>query len=288
MKYLNKISLLLFLSMLGLFTACDTDQKGVEYAGQGVTFSSETLSSVVVSPNNPTFTIDLFRADTESALSGSVSILANLDDGKDTPLPGCVVSDYSFAAGEGMTTVTVNVEPLSIGVELNVELTIADDNIAVSGTQTASLVVSKDYNWLPLGKGTYTDNFFIGKTYNVDILKAEGFDRYRVMEPYGESMINDDGGNGSWLATSSAPYVDFWTTSNKEVSFNTFFVGLNYQGVISQPIEAYPPSAFSLPGTFNKWIDDKTVQLAPYFYIKALSGGWNNTAQNDIIIITLP
>ena len=64
MKYINRISVLLsFLTVL-LFSACNIDQEGPLYTegeGQGVTFISKSLDGVVVSPAEPTFTIDLLR-----------------------------------------------------------------------------------------------------------------------------------------------------------------------------------------------------------------------------------
>ena len=164
MKYLNKITILLSFLALGLFTACDDEQKGAEYTGQGVTFSSGSLTSVVVSPNDPTFTVDIFRTNVSGSLSGNVSITATLADKNKTPLPGCTVSGYTFGDGEAKSAVTVNVDPLAIGVELNVTLNIEGDNIAVSGTNKTTVVVSKDYNWQLLGKGTYTDNWSSGVT----------------------------------------------------------------------------------------------------------------------------
>lgn len=292
MKYINKIYVLLSFLTIGLFTACNTDQEGPTYNAQGVAFSSGALTSVVVSPNDPTFKVDVFRANANGAVSGNVTISsATYKDskGNDVPLEGCTVSGYSFAEGETMTSITVNVEPLNIGIDLTLVLAINSEEIALGGASSTSIGVSKDYNWQSLGTGTFTDNFAIGHTYDVEILKAEGFDRYRVMEPYAESMINDDGENGNWVATSSAPYVDFWTVSGtKEVRFNAFFIGLNYQGLATNAIYAYHPAAFGISGAFNKWVDDKTIQLAPYYYIEALQGGFDYTAQNDIIIITLP
>ena len=289
MKYLNKITILLSFLALGLFTACDDEQKGAEYTGEGVTFSSGSLTSVVVSPNDPTFTVDIFRTNASGSLSGNVSITATLADKNKTPLPGCTVSGYTFGDGETKSAVTVNVDPLAIGVELNVTLNIEGDDIAVSGTNKTTVVVSKDYNWQLLGKGTYTDNWSSGVTYDVDIYKAEGFDRYRVMDPYTESLKNDDGEFGNWISLSTVtPNVTFWTTTDGMVSFTPFSMGLNYEGDSSQAIYAYPPSAFqNLPLTFNKWVDDKTVQLAPYYYIKNL-GGWNYTKADGVIVITLP
>lgn len=290
MKSLNKITALLFFLTIGLFTACDEEQKGPEYAGQGVTFSSGALPDMVVSPNDPTFTIDVFRANTSGSLTGNVSISATLADKNETPLDGCTVSGYSFADGEAMTTITVNVEPLAIGIDLNVVLSLEEDaEIAVSGVSETALTVSKDYNWQLLGKGTYTDNWSSGVTYEVDIYKAEGFARYRVIDPYTESLKNDDGEWEDWISLGTVTSnVTFWTTTDDLVSFTPFSMGLNYQAELSQPIYAYPPAAFQgAPLTFNKWLDDKTVQLAPYYYIDGL-GGWDNTKYDGVIIITLP
>ena len=39
---------------------------------------------------------------------------------------------------------------------------------------------------------------------------------------------------------------------------------------------------------FNKVIDEKTIQLAPYYYIKELEGGFDGATSDEIIIITLP
>lgn len=289
MKYLNKLTVLFAVLTLGLFTACDEDQVGAEYTGSGVTFMSSALTSVVVSSTDPTFSVDVFRGDAGEALSGTVSITATIDDDDDTPLSGCTVTGYSFAAGESMTTVTVDVSPLEIGLELNVTLTIDSEDIAVGGTATTTVSVSKDYSWTLLGTGTFTDNWSSGVTYDVEIYKADGFERYRVMDPYTESLTNDDGDWGSWISLSTVtPYVTFWTTSDGTISFTPYSMGLNYDGSSSQPIYAYPPTYFTgYTAEHNMWIDEKTAQLAPMYYISGV-GGWNYTAYDGVIVITLP
>ncbi|MDO4164612.1 MAG: hypothetical protein Q4D56_09550 [Bacteroides sp.] len=291
MKYLNKLTVLFSVLSLGLFASCDEDQVGAIYSESGVTFTSSALTSVVVSPNDPTFTVDLFRGDTGEALTGTVSMTATIDDANDTPLSGCTVSSYSFAAGEATTTVTVDVTPLEIGVELNVTLTIDGENVAVGGTASTSLTVSKDYSWVSLGTGTFADNWVAnGMTYNVEIYKADGFERYRVMNPYTQCYTNDDGEWGNWISLASAPaYITFWTASDGTISFTPYALGLNYQGSSSQPIYVYPPTAFSgLSAEYNKWVNSKTAQLAPYYYVPAAGGGWNNTDVDGVIVITLP
>jgi hypothetical protein len=287
MKHLYKICVFCSLLVLG-FVSCEQDNTGALYEDvSGVTFANAKLNSVTVQATNPTFTVDLLRGDSSSPLSGNVTFEATLPD--KSSLEGVTVSGYSFGAGETKTTITVNVDPLEIGVVLSMKFTIPDNALTpVSGIGTLSVDVQKAYTWLPLGKGKYVDNWVSGVEYPVEIQKAEGFNRYRVLNPYVETLKNDDGEWEDWRATSSAPHVEFWTTENNLVSFLPFFLGLNYQADSKQPIYAYHASAFSgLSPDFSKWVDSKTVQLAPYFYIEGL-GGWNNTQKNGVIIITMP
>ena len=156
--------------------------------------------------------------------------------------------------------------------------------------------VSKAYEWESLGKGTYTDawttasdNYPDGVTASVEIMKAKGFDRYRIMAPYKEYLASSEGANswGNWIASSSPAYVEFYTEDNI-IYYDDFFIGLNYEGDKSQPIYACHPSGFKdISSDHNKWLDDKTAQFAPYYYINGV-GGWNNTQYDGVIIITLP
>ena len=148
MKYINRISVLLsFLTVL-LFSACNTDQEGPLYTegeGQGVTFISKSLDGVVVSPAEPTFTIDLLRSNTTSAYSGDIIISAVLNK---MPFEGCTVTGFNFAAGENKTTITVDVTPLQISqvITVTLALSVPEGDVAISGTAQASFTVIKDYN----------------------------------------------------------------------------------------------------------------------------------------------
>jgi hypothetical protein len=292
MRHLYTICAFCSLLVIG-FVGCQQENIGALYEDiTGVTFSNSKLDDITVQINDPTFTIDLLRADSSTPLTGQVTLEAAdiiVDDTTSIELEGVTVSDYSFQVGETRTTITVNVEPLEIGDLLSMTFSLPDGVVTpVDGIGTTSVDVRKSYNWQPLGKGTFCDNFFSGVTYEVEIQKAEGFDRYRVLDPYVESLKNVDVGLPSWIAPSSAPHVEFWTTENNLVSFQPFFVGLYYQGNSKNPIYAYHASAFvGIPPTFSKWIDSKTVQLAPMYYMTGL-GGWNYTQANDVIIITLP
>lgn len=288
MKQLKVISFIFSFLLLGFFTSCEQDNMGAEYNNtEGYTFSSSTLNSVTVPSTSPVFTVDLYRSGAKEALSGTVSISATRVD-NDEPFEGITASGFTFATGETKTTITVNVEPLPIGIEINVALTFSKDLISIGGLNSTVVKVNKDYNWLSIGTGKYIDNWSSGVEYEVEILKAEGFDRYRAIEPYVESLKNDDGEWEDWIATTSAPFVEFWTAKDNLVTFAPFFMGLNYQADIKQQIFAFHPSRFqNISPNFNKWLDDKRVQLAPYYYIDGV-GGWNQTQSNGVIIITLP
>jgi len=293
MKYINKFSLILSLFAVAVLISCDDEMKKATYneTGNGLTFSSSTLSSVTVSPNDPTFTIDIMRANTKGALSGNVSMTNSMVFNKKTStLEGCTVSGFSFADGEAKTSVKVDVSPLPIGATLTLNLTLNGSESGREGSITASkITVEKDYTWISLGKGKFSDKFTFGDfTYDVEVQKADGFERWRILNPYVAGHKSDDGENGDWIASSSASDITWWNIGDGLVQFNAFFIGLNYEADSKQPINAQPPQAFEdIDPSHNKWIDDKTVQLAPYYYITGL-GGWDRTQNDDIITIKLP
>jgi hypothetical protein len=271
-----------------LFTSCNKDVEGAIYNGQnnaGVSFTAATLAAVEVPASNPVFEVEIVRGNTAAAATGSVT--ASLKAGS-TVIGGVTVSDFNFAAGENATTVKVNISPLEVGVQGTLTLALSDADASIGAVKTATLKVSKAYEWVSLGKATFVDAF-VGATGNPEVLKADGFERYRVMAPYEEWRVSPEAQADSWTAASSAPVIELWVEDGL-VYFDTFFVGLNYDGDKSQPILAHHASDF-MDGVsnfkFSKFLDAKTIQLAPYYYIDGL-GGWNYTQKNGIITITLP
>ena len=114
--------------------------------------------------------------------------------------------------------------------------------------------------------------------------------RYRVIDPYKEGLTNDDGAWEDWIAMGTrCPYIEFWEVTDGLILFNSFALGINYEGAASQAIRAYHALSFNgIDPASSKKIDAKTYQLAPYYYVNSLGGGWNNTQYDGIIIITLP
>ena len=293
---LNKVLFGLTVVVAALFSSCNKDNEGAVYSNQsnaGLSFTASTLESVAVPASNPVFDVEIVRGNTVGAASGTIS--ASLKAG-DAEVSGVTVSGYNFADGQNATTVSVNIAPLEVGVVGTLTLAIADADASVGAVKTTSIKVSKAYEWKSLGTGTYTDAWTTGSdanpngvTVNVEIMKAEGFDRYRVMNPYKEYLASSQGAAdwGTWIATSSPAYVEFYTEDGI-IYYDDFFIGLNYQGDKTQPIYACHPSGWSsLSSDHNKWWDDKTAQFAPYYYIDGL-GGWNQTQKDGIVLIQLP
>lgn len=275
--------------MAALFTSCNKDNEGAIYnnqGGAGLSFTASTLSSVEVPASNPVFDVEIVRGNIVGAASGNLTATLKVGDNE---LPGVTVSGYNFADGQNSTTVSVNVSPLEVGVVGSLTLTIADADASVGAIKSATMKVSKAYEWESLGKGAFVDNFF-GFVSEPEIMKAKGYNRYRVMAPCEDYRLNPDPSD-TWVASWSAPYIELWVEDGL-VFFDEYFTGQNYDGDKTCPIYVYHPSAFSDLNSpefwqHNKFLSDKVIQLAPYYYIDGL-GGWNKTQTDGMILIQLP
>lgn len=274
--------------MAALFTSCNKDNEGAIYnnqGGAGLSFTASTLSAVEVPASNPVFDVEMVRGNIAAAASGNIT--ATLKAGEETLASNSVA--YNFAAGENSTTVSVNIAPLPVGVVGSLTLTIADADASVGGVKSTTMKVSKAYEWESLGKGAFVDNFF-GFVSEPEIMKAKGYERYRVMAPCEDYRLNPDPSD-TWVASWSAPYIELWVEDGL-VFFDEYFTGQNYDGDKTAPIYAWHPSAFSDLNSpefwqHNKFLSDKVIQLAPYYYIDGL-GGWNQTQKDGIVLIQLP
>lgn len=286
---INKILFGFTIVMAALFTSCNKDNEGAIYnnqEGAGLSFTASTLVAVEVPASNPVFEVEILRGNISGAASGNVT--ATLKVGE-TELSGVTVSGYNFADGQNSTTVSVNISPLEVGVVGSLTLTIADADASVGAIKSATMKVSKAYEWESLGKGAFVDNFF-GFVSEPEIMKAKGYERYRVMAPCEDYRLNPDPSD-TWVASWSAPYIELWVEDGL-VFFDKYFTGQNYDGDKTCPIYVYHPSAFSDLNSLefwqhNKFLSDKVIQLAPYYYIDGL-GGWNKTQTDGMILIQLP
>ena len=287
---LNKVLFGLTVVAAALFSSCNKDNEGAIYSNQGnagLSFTASTLATVEVPASNPVFDVEIVRGNTVGAATGNLT--ATLKAGN-AEVSGVTVSGYSFADGQNSTTVSVNISPLEVGVAGSLTLTIADADASVGAVKSTTMKVSKAYEWESLGNGQFYDNFF-GMTSQPEIRKAKGFDRYRVMEPCEDFRAEAIAGGDTWAAASSAPYIELWVEDGL-VFWEDWFTGQNYDGDKAQPIMACHPSGWSSMATadfwqYSKFLDEKTIQLAPYYYIDGV-GGWNYTQKDGVVYIVLP
>ena len=285
MKYIKSLFSILMVLSLCVFTSCEQENEGTIYnaKNQGLSFTFNAFE-MSAPANNPVISVPVYRAVAGEAFTSTITV--------STEAAGIVApSNVSFAAGEKEAAIEINLgEELAVGQIVDITITLNEADASIGGVSETVVSAFKEYVFETLGMGTFEDNWALGGTYEVEIQKAIGFNRYRVIDPYKEGLTNDDGEWENWIAMGTrCPYIEFWETGvNDLILFNNFALGINYQAVGSQPIRAYHASSFS--GTtpeFSKKLDDKTYQLAPYYYINGL-GGWNYTENNGVIVITLP
>lgn len=214
MKYLHKISLLLSIFAMGLFASCDTENEGAIYESTetGLSFIASTLQDVVVTAANPTLTVDIFRSNTTSAATGSIIMDAVV--GKE-PFTGCTITNYSFNAGEGKTTVTIDVTPLIPGQDLDITLTLPESEVGKGGVGSTTFTVSKALTWSDTGTTcTFIDDNFSdsGTVSGVKIFKADGLERYKIVQPY-QALFEGD------ADVADADDIIFTLNSDGSISF---------------------------------------------------------------------
>ena len=112
---------------------------------------------------------------------------------------------------------------------------------------------------------------------DVEVKKAEGMNRYRIMAPYPNAILVEAEWD-NWIGGPKSDFIEFWVNSDKSCSWDKFwYPGLIYQGVASYIIKAYLPSALSSSQASKDalskvLITDRLITLCPYFYIDGVGG----------------
>lgn len=192
-------------------------------------------------------------------------------------------SSVTFAAGESIANVVLDISAMEVGNQYSGTISFADStqvNVNTA-TFTCSFKLAKAYTWVSLGEGEWFDQFgLMADTYGiqkVEVLKAEGFDRYRIMGPY----ANTDQVAAAWGAESlggqKSSYIEFWVLEDgSHVAWDGWwYPGILYSGD-GTDIKAYYPSALSASlvtdDAKSMFLAEKVVGFYPYWYIDGLGG----------------
>lgn len=264
----------IFANILGLcavfaVVSCDVDAVGTIYepdsSNNGVTFSQTLFTNSEISASATTFTVVVNRAVAGSAQTVGISSTLPAD----IVVPGSV----SFAAGEYTADLVLDISKMSVGTTYRGSVALADENAydAKTGISSANVVLAKAYEWTSVGTGQFFEYFWEGFVGDVEILKADGFNLYRVLNPYAATADPD--------ATGPKPgYIQFEVVDNAgTVHFNTWQSPYDYDGE-GHYIKFYRPSeaSASYAAYDNESVleDNYYVALLPYIYIDGV-GGWN-------------
>ncbi|MCD8031530.1 MAG: hypothetical protein LUF85_12100 [Bacteroides sp.] len=279
MEHINKYILGVFTVFVCFFTSCSKDNEGTEYmqTNVGVSFYWSN-HNVVLIPANEGFNVEILRGD----LNGSATIsISSTDESGVFSVP----SSVTFADGEGVAKlfISVNVEDdLELETNYPLVLSIAEKGqLSPGAIQTATINVTKDYDWILLGTGTFYEYFVSGEIFEVEIYQADGFDRWRVMNPYeGLKSVFP-----SSYMNKPIPNLDFWITKEGYVYYEPFNIGYKYAG--DTEIIAYHPLDFETGDeSYNIRLDEKTFQLAPIYNIPGT--GYYPLWDDPTIYIELP
>lgn len=169
--------------------------------------------------NEEVLKLNVGRMDTTTAATYNLS-----SDNPTFPVPSTV----SFAAGESSKEIDIPFT-MEIGTTQTVTFALPSEQGSGYGEDTLTVTVTRDYNWVSAGEGTFVDNTFTGSSAKVNIYHVAGTTLYRLYRPLYDiigSTANiqfnmDDKGNVtladgiySWFAGDYAEYQAYYDTAN--------------------------------------------------------------------------
>lgn len=255
---------------LGVFASCDKSVTVETYNpadGDGLySFQAASVSNEF-SAAEPTMVINVYRATTSGAATLNIS-------SSQTELALDIPSSVTFADGEGIASLVVgyNADVMQVAKNYSATITMADGDCSFGGKKSIAISAILAYTWESLGNGQIYDSFSQSTgVVSVEILKAVGYNRYRVMGPYSDENIAADG----WAPGGDrSAYIEFWVADNgvNLLWDRWWFPGILYDGP-GTSIKAYLPTALGAEGDeLSKVLADGVFMFCPYWYIDGLGG----------------
>ena len=298
MKRLAYISLAFF-ATAALFSCTEksTYEPGPQASGAQYYFSSDQATSVNISHTTQSVSIDVFRLETGSASTATVSVV---DESGLISSASSVTAN--FAAGSNKATLTFPITPSDWEFAKNypVNFTIFDESTPYGKSE---LTVTYKYPTplKSLGKAQLTENYFTGQTFTPQVYQSEiDPNEYHIQKFMGaksEDLIihvtkaGDKFGNVSFTQAGLVYFDDAWSG----ISYGD----INSGGTADQHIDVCHPAGFkSYSADESKWAGSKVVlfqdngipaivEIAPFYYISGL-GGWDLTQNPANITIIFP
>ncbi len=275
MKIYKKISAAASIIAVAMMTSCSDKGYWDEAPREQAYYFMTATYNETLNPGANEIVIPIERIYTET----TESINVVFTPGEDCPSDISVESPVTFEAGSNSTNVIVKianaVPPYTYSGTLSFEGT-----KSYSGVSDVEFKCPVAYTWTSLGKGAFIDAWVMDNAadmFEVEILKADGFERYRVIEPYKEyyTTVGPESWE-DWISTTGPAYIEFWENADGKLSFNSYATGLLYQATPGQPIGAYSWTAFAEGSGYNGdndvWYEPGFAVLSPVYYINGVGG----------------
>lgn len=193
--------------------SCDVSNKGTLYTPDGkdaaVSFAQSTLQDTEIDAKTTKYEIELVRGIADGTLT--VNLKSELPNGVTCP------TSVSFEAGSYTTSVSLDISGMAVGKKYAGKIQLADANSFNSEIATSEIKVTfaKAYTWVSLGKGKIYDGVALQVSdddlglADVEILKAEGFNRWRVMTPFPEKAVKAAWGD-DFFCGGASEYIELY------------------------------------------------------------------------------
>ena len=262
----NIFNSILALSAAAIFAvSCNVENVGTTYQHEGtdngVSFTQGTVANTEIGAAETSLVVTLGRAAATAAQT--VNIASTLPDGIGVP------SSVTFNAGEYAANLVLDISQMAVGSSYKGTLSLANEDdyndLAIS---SVNVTLAKAYTWNSYGTVHITDDLVTAAfgvdnlTWEVEAEKAEGFEVYRLLDPYGPNYPYNDPGDytlgAKWVLDASNPNA---------VTFDRTYLGFNWgygefniwlldgaTGTMTNKVITFPAKsiAFDLPdyGTF--------------------------------------
>ncbi|MCR5244490.1 MAG: hypothetical protein K6C37_07100 [Bacteroidales bacterium] len=250
-------SILALTSLAFIASSCDVENVGNKFnpgdEQKTVSFVQKVVSDTELSADLASYDIMLGRNSAEAALTCELK----------TDLPGNVCpTSVSFAAGQYEAPITIDLSGLPVGKLLKGSIEVLDQVSYASSKINVSL--QKAYVWEPYGTVKITDDLVTAVfgvenvTWQVEAMKAAGFEVYRLLDPYGAAYPYNEPGDfeegAKWDINATNPdnvvfertYLGFnWGYGE----FNVFLIDSAVGGKMQNKVITFPKNsiAFNLP-----------------------------------------
>lgn len=276
-----------------LAVACNLDQVNDVYTAEGnePSMLQTVFNETELDATLETIAIPVVRSNSSEA--ATVNLTATLPAGitvsgtaVETLENGNVVysTSVSFAAGEAQTGCVLNISEMAVGSSYKGTVAIAEGEKVNENkvTMSTAFTLAKAYTWVSLGQGEWFDKLSLmsDSSYGVqtvEVMKAEGFERYRIMNPYANTDQLAAAWGASSLGGNKSSFIEFWVLDNGvNVAWDGWwFPGILYDGD-GTDIKAYLPSALDASlaeeDVKSLFVEEKVVEFHPYWYIDGLGG----------------